>query len=687
MSKKQKAFLKEENLLTLLSQNNFIIPEIQREYVWGNNEKVITKFLKQLKLKIGDGCECCNLPKGNAHINIGFLYSYKPDYVKVQNDRFLDENLIDGQQRFTTLFLLVFYFALKEDKKNDFLSLIRFDGVSMSFDFKVRDLTKRFLLEFVEKTNSTEDLEQIEKQTWFLKDYKTDVSINAMINSLKYIQQVYNCETKYYNHLLSNIVFWHFKTEVTSEGEELYITMNARGEDLADNEITKAALMLDGKDLFNSGKKWESWQHFFWKHRDKTRVVQSSDFGYNAFINCIAGLENYQIYNNKEFLADEIEDLLSIELVEKYINAFKFLIDNSKAFKSKYNYHYSNWVNNCLKDIWEVFNKNETDWFADYSDKNKGTEQNKMVFIWSWLLYIKNRPKASLDVDEVFRVLRFFYIRFKNYSRAVSALKQTIGIIDVNSVFDTLNQGFDTPNVEDESKIKTSYRTVNENLKYSFLNNLRINSSSDLLLYESLIWEIEDHPLNLEGTGLRNINSSHLIEFNDKLSIGELTLIKEKLYALFPLKDDGKIDDRNVNKIRIALFWYGSYWQKKWSSYYWKYNFGDWERIIRDIDSDSLAFKLFFDDFKKSKDLENLLKNKVSECEIDFNTVDELLIFKWYASKLKEKMWKEGQFIAVNHNYKDEDKLFVNFKEFINIHGTFNGGSPQVLSELVNNKL
>ena len=124
MSRKQNAFLKEENLLTLLSQNNFIIPEIQREYVWGNNEKVINKFLKELKHKIGNGCEHCHLPDGNTRVNIGFLYSYKPDYVKVQNDRFLDENLIDGQQRFTTLFLLAFYFALKENRKVDFLSLI-----------------------------------------------------------------------------------------------------------------------------------------------------------------------------------------------------------------------------------------------------------------------------------------------------------------------------------------------------------------------------------------------------------------------------------------------------------------------------------------------------------------------------------------------------------------------------------
>jgi uncharacterized protein with ParB-like and HNH nuclease domain len=82
MAKKATAYLKEENLLTLLSQNNFIVPEIQREYVWGENEGVITKFLSDLKNKIGVCCNECNLPSSENKINIGFLYSYKPEYVK-----------------------------------------------------------------------------------------------------------------------------------------------------------------------------------------------------------------------------------------------------------------------------------------------------------------------------------------------------------------------------------------------------------------------------------------------------------------------------------------------------------------------------------------------------------------------------------------------------------------------------
>ncbi|MCC5915745.1 MAG: DUF262 domain-containing protein, partial [Cryomorphaceae bacterium] len=270
MNKKKQAFLKEENLLTLLSQNNFIVPEIQREYVWGENEKVITDFLKDVKNKIGVCCTGCKLPSSENKINIGFLYSYKPEYVKIEHERFLDENLIDGQQRFTTLFLLLFACALKEKRKSEFLSLIRFEEkLKMCFDFRVRDLTKRFLLELVEKIETTAQLKEIDKQTWFLKDYQNDVSIKAIQKALGYIQAIFLDNTRYYNHLINYIVFWHFKTEATSQGEELYITMNARGEELADNEVTKAALMVQPDQLYNWGIKWEEWQQFFWKNRNK----------------------------------------------------------------------------------------------------------------------------------------------------------------------------------------------------------------------------------------------------------------------------------------------------------------------------------------------------------------------------------------------------------------------------------
>ena len=143
---KNNACLKEENLLTLLSLNNLIVPEIQREYVWGNNPDVLRKFLSELEEKAAP-CKECHYVHTDETINVGFLYSYKPPYARVELERILDEYLIDGQQRITTLFLLLFYRATIEGRLSEFLSIIRYgeEESELAFNYKVRSLTQQFV--------------------------------------------------------------------------------------------------------------------------------------------------------------------------------------------------------------------------------------------------------------------------------------------------------------------------------------------------------------------------------------------------------------------------------------------------------------------------------------------------------------------------------------------------------------
>jgi hypothetical protein len=681
MAKKMSAFLKEENLLTLLSQNNFIVPEIQREYVWGENEKVINKFLNDLKNKIGVCCNNCNLPSSENKINIGFLYSYKPDYVKIEQDRFLDENLIDGQQRFTTLFLLLFCCALKETKadgknrKEEFLTLIRFEEkLSMCFDFKVRDLTKRFMLELIEKVDSIEQLKNIDKQTWFLKDYQNDVSIKSIRKALAFIQSVFTDSSRYYNHLINYVVFWHFKTEATSQGEELYITMNARGEELADNEVTKAALMIGGSEIYEWGKKWEEWQQFFWKNRDKTAQNPSADKGFNGFLSCIAGLEYY--LKDKQHIAAEkdIQKLLTIEKVQEYYNAFELLIDRRSEFQS--NYNYSGWVQKCLTEIWYIFNKNETDWFTDYLDKNKSTERNRMVFLWSWLYYVTEllRQGREIQIDELYRLLRFFYVRFKNNNRSVSTLMKTIDLIHINGIWDILENemGEDIEYSEEETDKK--FRTEEETFKNKYFENKRLDP--DVKKLEEIIWQIEDHPLNLDGSDVGNINLTHLVELNESTSIQKLTEVRDAFFTLFP-----ESSKSGSAILKTILLHYGDFW-KDTSYYHKRYDFSDWKRNIRKGE-----FKLMINELicKTPEILLNDLqakflsihKEEINQSIISLNPGYSLrakLIF--YSILIKPKaMWAEGDKIIIcdevktSRLFKDENKIIYNSK------GNFKGDS------------
>ena len=154
---KRQTYLRDENLLTLLSLHDFIVPEIQREYVWGspdNCSSVLIPFLESIRDEAQID-EHCHYAHSQENHHIGFLYSYKPQYIRDLSSRIVDEYLIDGQQRFTTLFILLLVRAARENRMTDFCNLIRWDDGSMAFDYKVRQLTHRFIYDLVEHFNLT----------------------------------------------------------------------------------------------------------------------------------------------------------------------------------------------------------------------------------------------------------------------------------------------------------------------------------------------------------------------------------------------------------------------------------------------------------------------------------------------------------------------------------------------------
>ena len=284
-------FLEELSVQQLLNKYNFIIPEIQREYVWGNNDfNILDKFFNDIKdaskesiTSNEDLLQIQSLEKmleraeekdkesirklidtylSKKDMNIGFLYSYRPDYY-IYNDRNDDVYLIDGQQRITTLFLSLIYFALKENYYDDFLTFLRFDNriEKVAFDYRVRSLTHNFIIELLSRCSSVDDLLNIKEKKWFLSDFSSDVTVKALIGTIYKLDEYFGSDNnKYYHFVKKQIRFWHFKTEETSQGEELYITMNSRGQQLADNETVRAKLFENDiikENQIEWGAKWE----------------------------------------------------------------------------------------------------------------------------------------------------------------------------------------------------------------------------------------------------------------------------------------------------------------------------------------------------------------------------------------------------------------------------------------------
>lgn len=440
--------MEELSVKDIIDRYNVIIPEIQREYVWGENEIVLKRFILDLNKSFKEdeqninSCfttlkgeinkienevdnkleEAFNKYKSDRFINIGFLYSYKPNYY-FENQTEEDLYLIDGQQRFTTLFLILFYLALKENKIEIFKSLFRFDEEKgfCCFDYRVRKLTHNFIIDLLRNLDDSDNLQNkeienyIENKTWFLKEYNEDKTIQSMLDALKITENEISKEMTF-DWLINKVTFWHFKTEVTNQGEELYITMNSRGEPLRDNENIKAQLFDSiPNNKKEWGKEWERWQDFFWKNKPVN--LNNTDYMFDEFLKCIALIqicvnnqeneEDYKSNNNlKEIFIKNVKEIfdtdkIDLNKISNYFNSFENLMNNTTKIKNKY-----------LKTDWIKLK------LIDY------------FILLPVLYFISVKESKDLDNHCLNRIIRFFYnlSRIENISKSpqsatISAIK------------------------------------------------------------------------------------------------------------------------------------------------------------------------------------------------------------------------------------------------------------------------
>ncbi|KIQ22465.1 hypothetical protein RT99_09865 [Flavobacterium sp. MEB061] len=437
--------LQEVSVEEILHHYNLIVPEIQREYVWGYNaHNIIDVFIndviegrstKDSKIQsesenLQNLIDSPSLPEetkttlraalqqmndASLAMNIGFLYSYRPGYGSASKDR--DLYLIDGQQRFTTIFLLLFYFAIKENRERDFVNLfnINISKGSLGFDYRVRNLTHHFFVELFSHTQTIEDLLDVRNKTWFLNNFSLDVTIRSIVGDedrysifQKFDEKFKSSTDKYFDYIKSKIKFWHFKTEETSQGEELYITMNSRGQQLADNESIRAKL-FDSDIVRNNplvwSEKWEKWQDFFWKNRLKIRGF-SADEGFNEFLRWSQLLKmiEFQSLNNDDVFEKKIHYLQSNK---KDLDTTYLELNELSSYFESLAYIKNFFTKNHLIDVLKPFDKFKIEF--NFSEFINGSflNQNQLFILLPLLAYCKKHIESNIPIDD-FGFLRVF---------------------------------------------------------------------------------------------------------------------------------------------------------------------------------------------------------------------------------------------------------------------------------------
>lgn len=690
-----------------------IIPEIQRDYVW--EEEQVIGLLTSIKKDYETYCNVNNtIPqintndaslkkafkefyqKRNNASNIGFIYAYNDEQY---TGKYF---LIDGQQRITTIYLTLLALASLNQVLNERFKATYLLENNLKLDYKVRESAHQFLNEFVKNVLKGKD--NLKDENWYYKNqYNTDKTIQSLLGNLEIIKKFFKDQpnlniVEFYNYLENYVDFWYFDTNISEQGEELYIYMNARGEQMQGNENMKADLLgrVNATDEKNKyGKIWEDWQDIFWKNKGQSN--ENADSGFNEFLACISGLENYIngeknfFYKKEEFeknysiKVNQIIKTIDFSIIEKYINGLKFLEQHKQEFKNLYNY--SNWIDKCLEEIWRILNNEKTNWYANYYDANRATERSKMVFLWSILYYLSITDLSQKPIIEVFRVLRMFYLRYNNFNRSVSTLKKTIDTININGIFDTIDNEISDDFQDDGTDIKS--KTDEEILKIDLL--IKHKSNFELQKqYEEIIWQIEDHKFNLNGRDVGSTNISYLINDFANTTLDQLRLISVKFFEIFP-------EDQNEYKIiQNVLLYYGKYWYRVSPYYYSNYRFNNWRRIIRNIGENQedvrVSFQLFFTDFLEADlSIQEFLADKrinIINKEVASNVESRLL---WYNQYLDNNMWLQGNHIAFSNgtpcslpDWENNDKIFNDNYIIYNIKGNLQGGSPKELFELLN---
>lgn len=290
MTQNNNTFLSLTDLISGKNWNNgspvtLVIPRLQRPYAQGRQEveHIRKAFIKEIFEALSHGSD----------LKLNFIYG-----TLKENGDF---EVLDGQQRLTTLFLLYTYIHIREKKE---LPNCLKNNEKVALRYETRQTTQKFIEKLTELETLSELTTQkegdnntpsayLKKQIWFTEALRLDSSVQGMIVMLDAIHEQYeqykqnNQNSNSLNGNLKNLHFLALQLENFNLTEELYVKMNARGLPLTSFEKFKADLVGYLKDknkdterdwLEFTSKLDAEWIDIFWKSGKEDLEVSNRYF-------------------------------------------------------------------------------------------------------------------------------------------------------------------------------------------------------------------------------------------------------------------------------------------------------------------------------------------------------------------------------------------------------------------------
>lgn len=533
-----------------------IIPIIQRDYAQGRKGSDVTRvrdrFLESLYKAVTE-----------KPITLDFIYG----------DIDEDGNMtpLDGQQRFTTLFLLHWYAAKKEKIEEKEYAFLK------KFSYETRYSARYFCIDLVDYMPEfkTSISKEIINQSWFPLDWRNDPTIASMLVMLDAIDNKFKNLENLWNKLKEkSITFYFLPIKDMGLTDELYIKMNSRGKPLTLFEHFKAELEREIRSIDEKlanrimGKIDRDWTDLLWKYRNSGSGLSEDNIIDDEFLRYFKFICDVICYrqgksplgrSNDEF--DLLQQYFSLKCpdVKKNIETMESFFDcwsNISGYNSPTDFLNSFMTNEHESGKILVEKRYKLNIFEDclhsYSDKTGHIRQftlNRILLLYAITTYLRNTDKViESDFRRRVRIVNNLIQNSEDQvsdrtdrNRIPAILAEIDAIILTGAIDETIENNFNVSQLLEE-KEKIAFLVDNPDM-------------------EDILFELEDHFLlngQISIVGLENLGYTERFKSLFKCSWDKINC------AMMAIGDYGQ---QERNKWRYQ---YGSTYQFAWNGLFHK---------------------------------------------------------------------------------------------------------------------
>jgi hypothetical protein len=591
------------SLWNLLSNYRIVIPILQRDYAQGRQTGKVPvireRFLNAL---------CAAIEVDTIPLELDFIYGYtKENKNGTEKDSFSFVPL-DGQQRLTTLFLLHWYVAVKENQLEEAKKLLS------KFTYETRHSSRVFcekLVEYMPDNLAGPVSETIINQSWFFTSWRNDPTIGSMLTMLDAIQNKFNDIENIWPLLTSEnpkIVFHLLPMEKLGLPDDLYIKMNSRGKELSEFEHFKSRfseILSPAKAVIFNNNIDQAWSDLFWdlfKDTEDIDIAKRVDSSFLRFFRYVTDLliaqQNLTVDDNlDEFVT--FHHVYTIETNVDYLfSCLNLFSSTNKSNPGFFDSMFYSEANQFSQEKTRLFFQNASiNLFKKCADNYDPTLRTNLFSIGEQLmLYACTVHLTNQTTD--------FNNRIRKIRNLITNSEDTVRKENMHSLLATVSEIVINNTVDDETKFN-KLQVKEEEIKQIFIKQNSINTET--------VYQLEDHHL-LQGC-------IAIFELDNKL--------KDFAGSFYQLFTSGC----NYDMISRAMLTFGDYTQD-WGKYFTQFgvNNNTWRGMFTPSN-----FKKGFE--KTKKILYSLLQYLNQNASVGLDKIIEAYLVEFQNDLGKPKDW------------------------------------------------